>query len=293
MRNLAIVLILALASAHSALAWGDTGHQIIASIASSLLQANCSDCATDVTNILDDTMEDVATWADQVREQASWKWTAPLHYVDTPDWACTFNSDQDCADDMCVVGALNNFTQQINTGLSAGSIDWQLDSLKFVIHFVGDCHQPLHVAFASDRGGNDITGTFEGDDYNLHAVWDNAIIEKRMSDDFNGDQDQYTAWLLGEVQGDWAAQAAKWAQCANGDVICAEDWASETAALACSHAYKDQDGNVIQDGFDLGDDYYNFNSGIVDQQLAKAGVRLAASLQRVFQSSKLPKNTIA
>jgi len=290
----ALLLCLVLSSAvPSALCWGDIGHEVIASIANSLINANCSECADDIANILpsNETMESVSTWADQVREDKTWKWTAPLHYVDTPDWACTFNYDQDCSDDMCVVGALNNFTQQINGLSTKNSINWQLDSLKFVIHFVGDCHQPLHVAFASDEGGNTIEGTFEGDSVNLHSIWDTSIITKRMADDFNGDQDQYTAYLLGQVQGPWAAQAAKWAVCPSGEVVCADQWADETAALACSNAYKDQDGNIIQDNFDLGDDYYNFNSGVVDQQLATAAVRLSATLQRVFASSRnLPAN---
>jgi len=230
----------------------------------------------------------VSTWADEVREDKTWKWTAPLHYVDTADWACTFDYDDDCDDDMCVVGALHNFTKQINPSSKMrprGSIDWQKDSLKFVIHFVGDCHQPLHVSFASDEGGNKIEGTFEGKKDNLHAVWDTAIITKRMSDDFDGDQDEYTAYLLGQVQGPWADMALQWSACEGDALECSDDWATETAGIACTHAYKDQNGDIIPDNFDLGDDYYNFNSGVVDQQLAKAAVRLSATLQRVFQSS--------
>jgi len=288
MKNAAVLCLVLLAAVPAALAWGNVGHEIIASIANSLINDECTDCATDIANILGtETMVSVSTWADKVRTDKTWRWTAPLHYVDTADWACTFDYDADCPNDMCVVGALNNFTQQINDVSKANTIDWQKDSLKFVIHFAGDSHQPLHVAFASDRGGNSIKGKFENKKGNLHEVWDNQIIAKRMKDDFDNDQDEYTAWLLAQAQGAWANQSVTWAACPNGEVVCADDWANETAKLACSNAYKDSNGNIIKANYTLSDDYYNFNSGVVDQQLAKAGVRLSATLQRIFTSARL------
>jgi hypothetical protein len=66
------------------------------------------------------------------------------------------------------------------------------------------------VSFLSDRGGNDITGTFFGDDDNLHYIWDTAIIKEHMNRDFNSDQNQYANFLLSTIT---AANATAWTKC--------------------------------------------------------------------------------
>ncbi len=73
---------------------------------------------------------------------------------------------RDCANNMCIYGAITNFTVQ----LAKQTGDEQYVALKFATHFLGDIHQPLHCGFGSDLGGNDITGTFLGESGNLHHV---------------------------------------------------------------------------------------------------------------------------
>lgn len=112
--------------------------------------------------------------------QTAWKWTSPLHFVDTPDWACVYDHVRraralcdgffdsadvprrpprnrcqatDCANDFCVVGAISNYSYRITTQTG----EQQLQALKFLDHFCGDIHQPLHVSFLSNLGGNTIT----------------------------------------------------------------------------------------------------------------------------------------
>lgn len=57
----------------------------------------------------------VSTWADQVRSLPEWKWSEPLHFINTPDWACKYAPSVDCADSMCVAGAIVNYTSQITS----------------------------------------------------------------------------------------------------------------------------------------------------------------------------------
>ena len=73
-----------------------------------------------------------------------------LHYIDTPDWACDYVKSRDCANSMCVAGAITNYTNR----LLSSTVDYTArnEALRFLTHFVGDIHQPLHVAFSGDEG---------------------------------------------------------------------------------------------------------------------------------------------
>jgi hypothetical protein len=132
----------------------------------------------------------VATWADDIRSQPEYHWSAPLHYIDTQDWACTYVPTQDCGDQMCVAGAIVNYTGRVvSTDNSIAD-----EAAKFLTHFVGDIHQPLHVGFTSDRGGNTLKGSFLGQSVNLHAAWDSNIIDHRIAISFGGSMDSYTKY---------------------------------------------------------------------------------------------------
>jgi hypothetical protein len=274
----------ALAIAARAPMWGSDGHEVTASIAQSLLSSNA---ASQVSSILSgQSLSQVSTWADAVKYTAPYEWSGVLHYINTPDWACNYQYSRDCPNAQCVSGALKNYTKRlVDSSLPADQIN---EALKFVTHFAGDIHQPLHVGFTSDEGGNSIKGTFEGDSDSLHYIWDVPLVQLRIKE-FGGVQSQYTQYLLQQIQGPWASNASAWEKCSTGGTVCPDDWASESVLLACSHAYVDQNDNVIQNGFNLGDPYYQFNKGIVDEQLAKGGVRLANMLNALLtDSSFLP-----
>jgi len=284
--SLCLCAIALLACAHSALAdgWGNTGHQVTAGIAQTLLTDNT---ASQVSQILSgQTLPDVATWADSVKYSPGYEWSGILHYVDTPDWDCNFKKSRDCANDKCVVGALNNYTTRLgDDSLPAKQIQ---EALKFITHFAGDIHQPLHVGFLGDEGGNGIHGTYDGKSVNLHSVWDTSLINDRLDDDFSGDQNQWLQYLIGQVNGNWSGDAAKWAKCPSDAAVCPDPWAEESIETACTNAYTDQDGNEVQDGFAFDDStggYYDFNKQVVDIQIAKGGVRLAHILNYVLDPS--------
>eukprot|EP00164_Ancoracysta_twista_P001396 GFYU01001819.1.p1 GENE.GFYU01001819.1~~GFYU01001819.1.p1 ORF type:complete len:127 (-),score=49.31 GFYU01001819.1:36-416(-) len=121
---------------------------------------------------------------------------------------------------------------------------------------------------------------------NLHQIWDSKIIYQRLDRDFDGSEEKYGDWLLDQIKGDWSDKADEWRQCkSKADYqACTSDWASESIEASCTHAYVDANGDHIDDGFDLGEDYYKNNIDVVDIQLAKGGVRLANVLNNMFSS---------
>jgi hypothetical protein len=104
----------------------------------------------------------------------------------------------------------------------------------------------------------------------------------RLAD--NGGSDQsYANYLVSKVQSEWASNSSVTTPCQTASgTVCPDEWANESAAYACSNAYVDENGNVIKNGFVLGDDYYHHNSAIVDVQIARGGVRLAATLNALL-----------
>ena len=114
----------------------------------------------------------VASWADSVARD-EFPWSPPLHFINTPDWDCTYDRTRDCNDNgvqnVCVDGAIQNFTSQ----LVAGNAPLTLNvALKFVIHFIGDIHQPLHVGFAGDEVSGTATDSERGERVNESGLLD-------------------------------------------------------------------------------------------------------------------------
>jgi hypothetical protein len=143
--------------------WGPVGHSIIARLA----QSQLGDTAMERIRYLvpwhwNGNLSAMASWADDILYPNTnptgfdnWQWTRPSHYINIPDWNCTYQVERDCIDDICVDGAIRNYTKRLETDLD----DVQhKEALYFLIHYVGDIHQPLHTGFASDYGGNNVRG---------------------------------------------------------------------------------------------------------------------------------------
>ena len=140
---------------------------------------------------------------------------------------------------------------------SASPLD-RAEALKFLVHFVGDLHQPLHVADDSDRGGNRRTVYLLGDSTNLHKAWDGEILEVyKLSE----------SAYLEELQR--AMDTLDLAGLERGTVV---DWAMEGHRIAVQRAYR-----LPRDGR-LGEAYVQANRPVIDHALIAAGVRLAKLL---------------
>ncbi|MFI5105054.1 MAG: S1/P1 nuclease, partial [Terriglobales bacterium] len=259
----AIVLLLALLPAQL-FAWGPKGHATIGDVAESRLTPQAR---ANVRLLLGaDTLASIASWPDQVRKERdeSYDW----HFVDIPKDAAGFSRERDCfrpqdkhkdaATDHhnCVVDRIEMFTRVL-TDANASRTE-RAEALKWIVHFVGDIHQPLH-AVEEARGGNDIKlpvfGNPQCGDYpcNLHWVWDSILLEHAGLN-----QEEYSVRVelvirLEQLEGK-----------AGGTP---EDWANE------SHL---QARKILDDKPAAVDEaYYKANAGLVDEKVALAGLRLA------------------
>jgi hypothetical protein len=170
-------------------AWGPVGHQTIAYIAEDHLTPTAKQKVYTILG-LDETqdMASVATWADDVRIQPKYKPTASWHYI---DFDVRMDNTVDdyvkyCPNDDCVVAQIEKKIAELKTTTDETK---QNEDLKFLIHFVGDVHCPMHSVDDNDKGGNLKTvklfkpdGTGRGNTMKLHAVWD-RLIESKTSED--------------------------------------------------------------------------------------------------------------
>ncbi|KAL0372627.1 UNVERIFIED_CONTAM: Endonuclease 2 [Sesamum calycinum] len=151
------------------------------------------------------------------------------------------------------------------------------EALLFLSHFLGDIHQPLHVGFASDMGGNRIKVTWFNTRRVLHHVWDTDVI-KRDEGGFNpSNVDQLVRNIQQKIKSKWANQVNAWETCGGDQKTCPNMFAAESIKAACQWAYKG-----VHPGSVLKDEYYETRLPIVEMRLAQAGIRLAATLNRIF-----------
>jgi len=288
--------------------FGHDGHEIVADVANSrtLLETNGA-----IKYILNgQKLSEIANWADDVVKDRSW--SAGLHFINImqdpcdASSGCDFVYERDCPDNACVAGAVLNYTAQLRTLVMQNSLvalnsTVADEALRFVVHFVGDLHQPLHVARDSDRGGVVTNVQFyvpgQGDEWNLHNVWDFGMIVRSINETFSGQQELFTAEILRLLRTEYKDAVDGWLQCPgsgrrlvelageeNELRTCVADWAQESTDAAVAEAYLDENGQEIRDGDSLSDAYYTARLPTVQRRVAMSGVRLAALLDFLFTS---------
>lgn len=257
-----------LAVPHAAFAWGEQGHRVIARIAAERLTDRAR---AGVEELLggpaEDTMAAAATWADEIKRER--QNTRPWHYIDLPVENPAYSAEY-CPNDACVVRQIE---LEIKTLSYKPAVlkPLRVDAVKFLIHFVGDEHMPLHCGSAEDRGGNDIKVILAGRETNMHAVWDDDVVRH-----FNADTVPLARDLAGKIT---PKNAAAWT---TGD---ARAWCVEAAKVSKTAIYDTlpDTGLAWWSPLVLPENYLNTASPVAAQQLQKAGVRLAEVLNRVFK----------
>jgi hypothetical protein len=206
-------------------------------------------------------MADVANWADD------WRLTHPntgaWHFVDIPVDAPGYDPNRDCQHRACVVAKINGYTRILGND-SRSDADRE-EALKFLIHFVADVHQPLHSADRHDRGGNDVRVVYAGRATNLHHIWDVDLVDAAKGAETEAAFVERLDQPGAQAQGTPAADPAAWADQAHG------------LAVAVAYAALPADMEI-----DLSGDYAARAMPVVDQQLERAGLRLAAVLNATF-----------
>ncbi|KAF2474153.1 uncharacterized protein BDR25DRAFT_332322 [Lindgomyces ingoldianus] len=264
-------------------AWGTLGHDTVAFIAQNFVSAST---ATWAQNILADTstsyLASVATWADSYRYTTEGAFSAPYHYIDAndnPPSSCSVDYDRDCPAEGCVVSAIANYTTRVKT--SNISATEKQKALKWIVHFIGDIHQPLHDE-ALEVGGNTISVTFSGTATNLHHIWDSNMPEKLIGGYSLTDAKNWATNLTAEIKsGSYASQAAGWLSGINGADAKASSmvWAKDANAYVCSTVLPNGAEAVRNQALDGA--YYDKAIPVIELQIAKAGYRLAAWLNLI------------
>jgi hypothetical protein len=248
------LILLSLAVPSTALAWGPNGHRIVGRIAMNHLTdeaARAVECL-----IGPESLAQVSTWPDEIRSDPNWAKAAPWHFISIDDNETLETTARDPKGD--VVEAIQRL-EGVLRNQQASRQDRQ-EALKFLVHFVGDIHNPLHVGRRADRGGNEIKVTLFGEPTNLHSVWDTGLIEseKLSYSEFVEFIDHPTQQELQT----WQATPLT-------------EWVKESKALRTKVYTLPADNK-------LSFEYSYVNLPTVKQRLLQAGVRLAAMLNSVF-----------
>jgi hypothetical protein len=294
-------------------AWGCVGHETVALIAEAHLSPHARSMANQILekSPIDpalerycrqqglDAMAYASTWADDYRQKHPE--TGDWHFIDIPRGAPRGNLEKYCPSDGCITTALK---QQIRILQTTRDDARRAQALRFIIHLVGDLHQPLHATTNNDRGGNCVPVTFfdqiaaltnpEQQSYspNLHSIWDSYIVERLAG---TQSVQQFAAMLDRKFR----SQAPGW----RADAIRIDDWAWQSHALAETIAYGDLprkipiekpqpidscagDNGIGSRMFDLheviAEKYQNETTPVIEEQLAKAGIRLAMILNSIW-----------
>jgi hypothetical protein len=239
-----------------AFAWGEFAHRAIGEIAQRNLCAQAKQMAT--TLLAGEDIPNAATWADDIRDQPQYKNTKDWHFVQMPLGTRYQDSTPYKGGDL--VTAMTAQTARLSSSLSDTAT--KAEALRFILHFVGDSHQPLHAGEHGDYGGNDVDVTWFGYNTNLHHVWDTEFFDK-----IGGSYSALADSLIAEHKDH-----------PSFDQLTVVDWVNESSAIAKT---------VYPNGSQLGADYYNKFLPEVRQRVWLAGMRLAGVLNQALGCSAL------
>jgi hypothetical protein len=153
------------------LVWGNIGHKVVGEIAERKLNPEVKNIVNNLLN--GESMSAASTWADEIKSDPNYKKYSPWHYVNMPlDSEYNISKKNPQGDIVFALKKCIEILKDPNSKKKEKSF-----YLKFLIHLVGDIHQPLHTGRFEDRGGNDIKLTFLGEQTNFHIIWDIHIIE--------------------------------------------------------------------------------------------------------------------
>jgi hypothetical protein len=234
------------------LAWGKQGHALVAEVAFNYMDENTKKI---VLQYLDGmTIEDAANWMDDVKKDHSYDYMGAYHYVNFDKGATV--EEKEGANIIyqldVTIKALQN-----KKNLTAAEINTKI---KILFHLMGDLHQPLHVGYGEDKGGNTMQINYNFKGTNLHALWDFGIIENKnisLTDCLKA-----TKYSKKEIKALQEINVVHWA----------------TDSRSYLGPIYNTGGNKIND------EYVDSSVPVIENQILKAGIRLAGVLNEVFKS---------
>ncbi len=246
--------------------WGRIGHRVAGKITETRLTPTAK-AAVDALLTPGESIADVSTWADEVRRDR--RESGPWHYINIPITEPRYDA-RFVPKEGCVVTKIDDF-RKILADTKAPRIERQ-EALKFLIHFVQDMHQPVHVGHRDDRGGNDLQVQFFEKGSNLHSVWDSGLIEHA-----NHTEKEWVEILSKAITPE---QVEAWSKGTPAD------WATESLEIARG-AYQNAPGtDALKKGAKLGQPYQDANLPFAEKRIEMAAVRLAWILNATFPETK-------
>ncbi|HET9824506.1 MAG TPA: S1/P1 nuclease [Chitinophagaceae bacterium] len=243
----------------SSFGWGVLGHRIVGEIADSYLTPKAKAAIKKILGT--ESIAMASNWADFIKSDTAYNYMSNWHYLDIDSGLTTTQLQQylkkDTGSDLYT--RINFLVNELRN--KQLPMDKRRTYLKLLIHFIGDAHQPLHVGHHEDQGGNKIKLTWFSTPTNLHRVWDEHLV------DFQ--QLSYTEYTKA-INHTSAKERLAWQKQP------VSDWIIESYQIAQQLYHEIQPDQKLSYR-------YNFDHvKILNEQLLKAGVRLAGLLNRLF-----------
>jgi len=242
--------------------WGRTGHRTIGKIAGNHLTPRAQAAVQELLG--NESLADVSSWADEVRGQEAYRETGSWHFLNLPlglTYAEFKTQVINKTDENVYSALLKSETTLKDINATRES---KLEALKFVVHFVGDLHQPMHISRAEDKGGNTIQLNYEDKGTNLHSLWDTKMLEK---------QGLSYEQLASKYDNVPTKTIKKWQ---NDPLI---KWVWESYEIS-SKLYAEVDQMSSRK---IGDAYYQEHLPTIEVRIQQAGIRLAGVLNAIYK----------
>ncbi|WND03910.1 S1/P1 nuclease [Temperatibacter marinus] len=236
-------------------AWGQNGHRITGAIAEMYLSEEAKAAIKEILG--GESLAEASTWADFMRSSKEdfWKKSGPYHYVTVPKGKVYLNVGAPERGDS--VTALKMFSAVLTSEKTA--LADKQRALRFIVHIIGDLHQPLHAGDGTDRGGNDFKVKYFGQDSNLHRVWDTQMIQGQ-----NLSYRDYVEFLKNDYT---EADVKRWS------VTDPKVWIGESTKIR---------DTIYPESTNLWYSYAYKHRATMNKRLTMGGVRIAAYLNELF-----------
>ena len=235
------------------LGWGNTGHRIVGKVAEGFLTEKAKQNIIKLIGHHDLAM--LSNWADEIKSDPNWRHANDWHYatiLDGEDYEPGKHRGK-------IIEKVQEFSEVLLENRSL-KLEKQ-NALKFLIHFIGDIHQPLHIGNGNDRGGNSVKVKWFNEPTNLHTVWDSKMIDSQ-----NLSYTEYANFLLTGIN---EVPRDKW---------------KRDEVLTYSHESRDYRNQCYDfEGDNLSYNYIFKNKSLLEKRLLQGGLRLAGTLNRIFK----------
>lgn len=249
---LSILVLITFSISVKSFAWSEKGHTLVAQIAFNYLDPTTRKVLTEYLDGM--TIQEAANWMDAIKSDKKYDYLKKLHYINADRGQ---NISEDNGEN--IIGMLTKTIEELKNykQLTKEEVKFKL---CIIFHLVGDLHQPLHVGYGDDKGGNNYQINFYGRGTNLHSFYDSGIIEHKNL-------------TLAQCLNAKKYTKEEVAQISNINVV---EWANQSRSFLPT-IYKTY-------GAKINDSYVDSNLIIIQEQIQKAGIRLASILKETFKN---------